>query len=101
MVGASAVGIRRIVFWVIAFVMVAAPVSLQVSAIHSPSEIVTTSHLAMKREYFFLFTYATQLAVVALAGWCFLFVRQEPRLVRIALVLIVIVSFGALWVHRL
>jgi len=32
-----------------------------------------------------------------LALWCFIFVRQEPRLVRIALVLIVIVSAGFLW----
>jgi len=101
MVSTSAqVIIRRAVFWLVAIIMLAAPVCLYISAMHSPTEIVTT-HAMVKREHFFLFTYMAQFAVVMLALWCFIFVRQEPRLVRIALVLIVIVSAGFLWVHRL
>src|SRR4051812_9038664 len=96
----SQVVIRRAVFWLIALIVVAAPVCLYVSAIHSPTEVVTT-HTMVKREHFFLFTYMAQIAVVTLAVWCFIFIRQEPRLVRIALVLIVVVSVGFLWLHRL
>ena len=84
----------------IAFVMIAAPIYLQISAMRSSVETVTT-HLAVKREHFFLFAYMAQLAVVSLALWCFIFVRQEPALVRIALVLIVLVSAALLWVHKL
>lgn len=92
--------IRRAVFWLIALVMVGAPVCLLISAIHAPTDVVTT-HTTVKLEHFFLFTHMTQLAVITLALWCVIFVRQEPLLVRVALVLIVIVSAGALWVHRL
>jgi succinate-acetate transporter protein len=72
--------IRRIVFWMITLVMVVC----SLMSAHS-----------------FLFTQMTQLAVIILALWCGVFVRQEPLLVRVALALIVIVSAGSLWIYRL
>lgn len=84
--------LRRVTFWLLVIIFVASPVCLEIIAYRSSSNPV---------EHAFLFVSLTEAGFALLALWSILFVRQEPVLVRIALFLMVIVSYSILWVHRL
>ena len=84
--------IRRIIFWLLVAVLLVTPIFGAVEAAHS-----TTNPIP----HFFLYLHTLQAAFVALAAWSVIFVRSEPSLVRVALLVIVVSSYGALWVHKL
>jgi hypothetical protein len=84
--------IRRAVFWLLVIILVASPVCLEVIAYRSHSNPV---------EHAFLFVLLTEVAFALIALWSIIFVRREPVLVRIALFLMVVVSYSILWIHRL
>src|SRR5689334_3535864 len=90
--GSFSVVIRRGFYWLLVTIFVGSAVCLEVVASRSRSNPV---------EHAFLFVSVAQVAFALLALWSMVFVRREPVLVRIALFLMVVVSYSILWVHRL
>ena len=83
---------RRLFFWLFVVVMTGAPVLLMIATSKASSGPVSN---------WFIYNGITQCEFLCLAGWCIIFVRQEPFLVRVALVLLVLVSAGSLWFYKL
>jgi hypothetical protein len=84
--------IRRAIFWSIVAVMVVTLICGMIEADKSTTNPVP---------HIFVYIYTLQAAFVALAIWSIIYVHKEPVLVRVALVIMVVTSYGALWIHKL
>jgi hypothetical protein len=82
---------RRFIYWLFLAVFVSTAVLVEVLASRSGAVL----------EHGFLLISIIQAAFALLALWSIVFVRCEPVLVRIALFLMVVVSYSVLWTHRL